>query len=90
VTDRARPHIGKIVEEFTKKNERNLVIYYFPPFSSHQNPNENTWSYLKKNKLKAHQAKSVKELRGLTLSAMRSIQKKPCLVISFFHDSFVK
>lgn len=87
VTDRARPHKGKMVEEFAEKNRRNLAIYYFPPYSSHHNPDENTWSYLKKNKLRAHQAKSMKELKTLTLSAMRSIQRRPRLVISFFHDS---
>jgi len=90
VTDRAKPHRGKTVDEFAKKNERKLAIYYLPPYSSHHNPDENAWSYLKKNKLKAHQARSLEELKKITLSAMMSIQRRPHLVVSFFHNSFVK
>jgi len=89
ITDRARPHTAKAVEDFTEENKRKFALYFLPPYSSHHNPDENTWSYLKNNKLKTHQAKSTQELKKLTLSGMRSIQKKPDIVKSFFHNSFI-
>jgi len=90
ITDRAPPHRANAVKKFVEENKRRFALYFFPPYSSHNNPDEKTWGYLKKNKLKTHQAKSVKELRKLTLSGMRSIQRRPYLVESFFHNSFVK
>ena len=89
VTDRARPHTANAVKDFAEENKRKFAIYYFPPYSSHHNPDENTWGYLKSNKLKAHQAKSIKDLKKLTLSGMKSIQSRPYIVRSFFHDSFI-
>lgn len=90
VTDRAHPHIAKAVKKFVEENKSKIAVYYFPPYSSHKNPDEKPWGYLKNNKLKAHQAKSVNELKKLTLSGMRSIQRRPHIVRSFFYNSFVK
>lgn len=89
VTDRAPPHRADAVKEFVEENKKKFALYFFPPYSSHNNPDEKTWGYLKKNKLKTHQAKSVKELRKLTLSGMRSIQRRPHIVKSFFNSSFI-
>ena len=89
VTDRAPPHTAKAVEKFAEENKERFALYFLPPYSSHNNPDEKTWAYLKDKKLKTHQAKSVKELKKLTLSSMRSIQRRPCIVKTFFHNSFV-
>jgi len=89
ITDRAPPHKAKAVEKFVEENKKRFALYLLPPYSSHHNPDEKTWAHLKDKKLKNHQAKSMKELKKLTLSSMRSIQKRPNIVQSFFHNSFV-
>lgn len=89
IADRARPHIAEEVKRFIEKNSKKIALYYLPPHSSHKNPDENTWGYLKDKKLKAHQAKSVRELSKLVLSKMAGIQKRPHIVRSFFYNSFI-
>lgn len=86
IVDRARPHIAGAVRDYTEANKKSFAIYYLPPYSPELNPDENVWSYLKSNKLKSHQAKSKKELKDITVSAMKSIQRKPLLLQSFFYN----
>lgn len=89
VIDRAPAHTANKVKKFAEENKKRIAIYYFPSYSSHKNPDENTWGYLKKNEIVAHQEKTIEGLRKLARSKMRSIQKRPQVVKSFFHDSFV-
>lgn len=86
IADRARPHIAAKVADYAETNKKTFAIYYLPPYSPELNPDENVWGYLKNNKLKAHQAKSKTELKDLTISAMRSIQRRPLLLQSFFYN----
>lgn len=86
IFDRAPSHIAGKVKDYAEKNKKKFAIYYLPPYSPELNPDENVWGYLKKNKLKAHQAKSKEELRDITISAMKSIQRKPVLLKSFFYN----
>lgn len=89
VVDRAPPHRANKVKEFAEENKKRIAIYYLPRYSSHKNPDENTWGYLKKNEIVAHQEKTTEGLRKVVRSKMKSIQKRPHIVKSFFHDSFV-
>ena len=86
IADRAPVHIAGKVNDYVEKNKRSFALYYLPPYSPELNPDESVWAYLKKNKLKAHQAKSKKELKEITISAMKSIQKRPELLGSFFYN----
>lgn len=85
VADRAPPHIANKVKDFTETNKKTFALYYLPPYSSELNCDEHVWGYLKENKLKSHNAKSVDELKKLTLSSMWSIQKQKSLVKSFLY-----
>jgi len=86
VTDKARPHIAKLVDEFVATHAKRFMLYYLPSYSPELNPDEHVWSYLKKNKLRAHAARSKDELKTLTINSMRSIQMKPALIRSFFYS----
>jgi transposase len=86
IADRARPHIAGTVKDYAEVNKKSFAIYYLPPYSPELNPDENVWSYLKSNKLKSHQAKSKEELKDITISAMKSIQRRPNLLKSFFYN----
>lgn len=87
VEDRAPAHTAKKVENFVEQNKKRFALYYLPPYSPKLNPDEHVWAHLKNHELKAHQAQTTKELKKLTLSKMKSIQRKPSLVKSFFYKT---
>ncbi len=68
-------------------NKNKIAVYYLPTYSPDLNPQEDVWKYLKHVKLKAHQARNKQEFKPLVLSKMRSIQRKPSLIKSFFIGS---
>ena len=84
IEDKAKPHIAKKVSQFVETQKNRLAIYFLPSYSPELNPDEHVWAYLKGFKLKAHQAKSLKEFKPLILSKMISIQRKKSIVPSFF------
>ena len=85
IEDQAPVHTGKIVQKFIEENKKRFALYYLPTYSPDLNPDEHVWGYLKGFKLKAHQAKSIKEFKPLILSKMRSIQRQPKLINSLFY-----
>jgi len=84
IIDNSKPHIAQAVTDFVEDNKRRLAVYYLPTYSPELNPDEEVWNYLKNVKLKAHQAKNKKEFALLVRRKLRSIQKKPELIKSFF------
>src|SRR3989338_746818 len=84
IVDNSKPHIAKMVNNFIGENKSRLAIYYLPTYSPELNPDEEVWNYLKNVKLKAHQARNKKEFTPLVRRKLRSIQKKPELIKSFF------
>lgn len=89
IEDRAPVHRAASVRDFVQKHQKRFALYYLPPYSPELNPDEKTWNYLKNKKLKAHQATNKIQLRELILAKMRSIQRQPRIIKSFFHDSDV-
>lgn len=89
IEDQAPCHTAKCVRDFVEANKKRLAVYYLPSYSPELNPDEKTWRYLKKHKLKAHQAKDRVELRKLAFSKMKSIQLRPSVIRSFFNGSYV-
>ena len=89
IEDQARPHTAKVVKEFATANKKRLAIYYLPTYSAELNPDEKTWRHLKKHKLKAHTATTITELKDVVIAKMRSIQRKPSTVRSFFYGTYV-
>lgn len=89
IADQAKPHTAKEVRCFVEENKKRFAIYYLPSYSPHLNPDEHVWGHLKAQKLKAHQAQTLKEFKPLVLSKMRSIQRSPTLIKSFFYGPIV-
>lgn len=84
VADNHRVHTSNYVKNFIEQNKNKIAIYYLPKYSPDLNPDEEVWKYLKNVRLKAHQARNKKEFKPLVLSKMKSIQRKPSLIRSFF------
>ena len=89
IEDNAKPHIAKEIKHFVEKHKNKIAIYYLPTYSPDLNPDERVWNHLKNHKLKAHQARSMKEFRPILLSKLRSIQKDSSLISSFFVGTYV-
>lgn len=89
IEDRAPAHRAKLVDVFLEENKKKIARYFIPSYSPELNPDEKTWGYLKRNKLKSHLAQSKQELKKLVFSKMKSIQKQPTLIKTFFYDSYV-
>lgn len=89
VEDKAPPHTAKKVGKFVEERKKIFALYYLPSYSPKLNPDEHVWAYLKNHGLKDHQAQSTIELEKLTLSKMKSIQRKKNSVKSFFYNSYV-
>lgn len=86
IEDRAPPHIAKKVDEFVEENKHRFALYRLPSYCPELNPDENVWAYLKNHELKTHQALTTPELKKLTISKMRKIQRKKELIKSFFYN----
>lgn len=84
IADNAPTHTAKKVKDFIKKNRNKIAVYFLPTYSPDLNPDEGVWKYLKNVKLKAHQARNKKEFIPLVRSKMKSIQRKPNVIRSFF------
>src|SRR3989338_1485189 len=80
---------AKEIKHFVEKHKNKIAIYYLPTYSPDLNPDERVWNHLKNHKLKAHQARSMKEFRPILLSKLRSIQKDSSLISSFFVGNYV-
>ena len=89
ITDNSPTHTAKAVDNFIKENKNKIAVYYLPTYSPDLNPDEEVWNHLKTHKLRAHQAKNKKEFRPLVLSKLRSMQRSPILIKSFFIGSYV-
>lgn len=89
VEDRAPVHRAGEVKDFVEQNKKRFALYYIPSYSPELNPDEKTWRYLKKNKLKAHLAQSTAELKKVVSSKMKGIQRRPLIIKSFFYDSIL-
>ena len=87
IEDNASPHIAAEVGSFVTANKNKLAIYYLPTYSPDLNPQEDVWRYLKHVKLKAHQAKSIKELPSLVYSKLKSMQRTKGLLSAIFYAS---
>lgn len=86
VEDKAPVHTAGAVKRFIDLNKKRFALYYLPSYAPRLNPDEKTWSYLKEHKLKAHSAQTKKELSKIVFAKMKSIQRQPLLIKSFFCD----
>jgi len=84
ILDNLRVHHSKRVKAWLKKNQEKIEIYYLPSYSPELNPDEYLNGDLKRRVHSGKPARSKNELKNKTRSFMRTLQKRPHHVKSYF------
>jgi transposase len=78
-------HRAKLVKTYVDRLEGKLKLFYLPPYSPHLNPDETVWAQVKRT-VSRQLVESKEDMKRLALGALRSIQRLPELVKSFFRQ----
>lgn len=84
IVDGHPTHKAKSVKRFVAEQDGWLELYFLPPYSPELNPDELVWNDPKNNGLGRMAFSTREELRQLTVSHLRRIQKLPALIAGFF------
>lgn len=90
IVDNHSVHRSREVREFVKSKKGKLRLFYLPPYSPELNPDEHVWNYLKNHKIGRQTTKNGFELSKRVESIMRSLQKMPEKIKSFFRHPWTK
>jgi transposase len=90
VVDNHAVHRSKEVREFVKSTAGKLRLFFLPPYSPELNPDEHVWNYLKNHKIGRQSTKNGYDLSRRIESIMRSLQKLPEKIRSFFRHPWTK
>ena len=80
-------HRSSRVKAFIESTEGKLKLFYLPPYSPELNPDEQVWNLLKNHRIGKMILKSLEDMQDKVHSAMRSIQRSPALIRSFFRHT---
>jgi transposase len=85
VVDNHPAHRARIVKDFIETVKDRFRLFYLPPYSPELNPDERVWNDLKNNSIGQKCLTSPDELHGMIIGKLRSIQKSPARVRSYFN-----
>jgi transposase len=84
IVDGHPAHRSATVREFVASTEGKLRLFYLPAYSPELNPDEQVWNHLKNHTIGKQCINSLKQLTKAVYSHLRSMQRKPALIRSFF------
>lgn len=76
-------HKAKTIKDFVESTNGMLEIFYLPPYSPQLNPDETVWAHVKRT-VSRKIVEDFSDMKALVYSALRSIQRQPEKVRSFF------
>jgi len=85
IVDGHPTHKAKLVKKFVSDNSDRIELFFLPPYSPELNPDEGVWAHVK-TRIGKVAVQSKAELVSVAIRALRSLQKMPQLVSSFFHN----
>jgi transposase len=89
ILDNLRVHHSKVVIQWLKENDDKIAVFYLPSYSPELNPDELLNADLKQRVTKAVPARNQVALTRTAVGALRSIQKQPGRVESYFQQKDV-
>jgi transposase len=84
IVDGHPTHKAKKTKQFVESTKGMLRLYFLPPYAPELNPDELVWHQAKRHGLGREQIYDQDDLVQKAQSRLRSIQKRPSLVKSFF------
>ena len=90
VLDNGRSHTSKKTKEFVASVSNKLEIFYLPPYYPDLNPDELVWNHLKNNTVGRSTVTDKQDFKSQIESSMRSLQKNPEKIKSFFGKDNLK
>ena len=72
--------------EYVRSTDGRLRLFFLPPYSPELNPDELVWNHLKNHGIGKRIIHTREQIKRIVLGHMRSLQKTPTLVRSFFHE----
>jgi transposase len=84
IVDGHPTHKAAKVERHVKTTNGRLQLFYLPPYAPELNPDELVWNDLKNNGIGRKSIVDLKQLRRDATSHLRSLQKMPRKIRSFF------
>jgi len=77
-------HRSRKVRTFVESTDGMIELYFLPGYSPELNPDETVWAHVKYHSVGKQVISGPDRFRSLILSALRSLQKIPSKVMSFF------
>ena len=84
VVDGHPAHRAKIVSQFIASSEGRLRLFFQPGYAPDLNPDEFVWRHVKHQKVGRQTVTDKADLTAKVMRCLRSLQKLPALVRSFF------
>jgi len=84
IVDGHPTHRSRAVSKFVASTHGMLQMFFLPGYSPELNPDEQVWNDLKNNGLGRKSIAGPDKLRAEVMSYMRSLQKRPSRIRSFF------
>jgi transposase len=85
IVDGHPTHKAKLVTRYLEEKKERIEMFFLPPYSPQLNPDEHVWCDLKNNQLGRKIITGPDMLKRAVISFMRSLQKNPEKVRSYFH-----
>lgn len=85
IVDRGPAHVSKKTKAFVASLGGALTLFYLPPYSPDLNPDELVWNHVKTNSVGRTATINKQSFKAVVLTALRSLQKRPKHIVSFFH-----
>jgi transposase len=84
IVDRGPAHRAKKTKAFVETLGGRLKLFFLPPYSPDRNPDELVWKHLKADTVGRMAVTSKADFKSKVVSSMRSLQKMPGKIRSFF------
>jgi len=83
-------HKSRRVEQWLEEHKERINLFYLPTYSSELNPDEYLNNDVKSNAVGRRRPQNASELVGNLRSYLRSTQRRPDIVKSYFQVKYVK
>jgi transposase len=84
IVDRGPAHRAKKTKAFVEALGGKLRLFFLPPYSPDRNPDELVWKHLKADTVGRMVVTDKADFKSKVISSMRSLQKNPGKICSFF------